>query len=501
MSIKTAVNEKIKMDPDKYPRGLFVLSFVEMWERFSFYGMRSLLTLFLTNKLLLSDTQSYGMFGVYASLVWGIPIFGGYIADKILGFQKAILIGSVIITSGHLTLAIFDGQYALLMGLGLIISGTGFFKSNISGLIGQLYPKNSPHRSTGFTIFYIFINIGGFFAPLVCGLVGDLYGWHSAFSLAGFGMLIGVFVLFSQRKHFKEVGLPPIHYRKDNKIVFKIFLGGMLISPLFSVIIYNYDIFQSILPLSGIIFILFLTKESKNCSKKEKIHIKIILLSMFMIMLSGAFIEQSATSINLCVDRSVNRLIFDYTIPTASFQSIDPLTVLVFGPLITGVWSYYIKKNKEVSPGVKFFLAFLCVFVSYCILYLGCKYHDQNNKIPLSFILSGMIILSLADIFIYPLVLSMCSQLSPKHLQGLLMGGVMLSISLSQIFGSLLAGLAAIPKESESNVNDLISLEVYSDLFYHQSILAFLALIFVIYLGNKINNYFYSLDKNIDSVK
>jgi POT family proton-dependent oligopeptide transporter len=498
MNIKTILNEKIKIDPNKYPRGLFILSFVEMWERFSFYGMRSLLTLFLTNKLLLSDSQSYGMFGVYASLVWGIPIFGGYIADKILGFQKAILIGSIIITTGHLTLAVFNGKYALLIGLGLIISGTGFFKSNISGLIGQLYPKNSPHRSTGFTIFYIFINIGGFFAPLVCGLVGDLYGWHAAFSLAGFGMLIGVFVLFTQRKSFKDVGLPPLKYKNNNKVVFQIFLGGMLISPLFSFIIYNYETFQSILPLSGVIFVLFLLKESKSCSPKEKVHIKIILLSMFMIMLSGAFIEQSATSINLCIDRNVNRSIFNYHIPTASFQSIDPLTVLLFGPIITGIWSYYIQKKQEISPGVKFFLAFLCVFISYCILYMGCVYHDENNKISLSFILVGMVILSLADIFIYPLVLSMCSQLSPKHLQGLLMGGVMLSISLSQIFGSLLASLAAIPKDNNMSnaVNDLISLEVYSKLFFHQSILAFFALIFVIYLGRKINYYVDSLDKN-----
>ena len=496
MNIKTIVNEKIKIDPDKYPRGLFVLSFVEMWERFSFYGMRSLLTLFLTNKLLLSDSQSYGMFGVYASLVWGIPIFGGYIADKILGFQKAILVGSIIITSGHLTLALFGGKYALLVGLGLIISGTGFFKSNISGLIGQLYPKNSPHRSTGFTIFYIFINIGGFFAPLVCGLIGDLYGWHAAFSLAGFGMLIGVLVLFTQRKYFKDVGLPPIKYRNDNKIVFKIFLGGILISPIFSLIIFNYDTFQNILPLSGIIFVIFLWKESKSCSPTEKVHIKIILLSMFMIMLSGAFIEQSATSINLFVDRNVNRFIFDYHIPTASFQSIDPLTVLIFGPIITSIWSYYIRQKREVSPGVKFFLAFLCVFVSYYVLYLGCVYHDENNKISLSFVLAGMVILSLADIFIYPLVLSMCSQLSPKNLQGLLMGGVMLSISLSQIFGSLLASLAAIPKHGNlsNSVEDLVSLEIYTKLFFDQSILAFLALLFVIYLGKKINYYVSSLE-------
>ena len=497
MNIKTTTKKKMMIDSQKYPKGLFVLSFVEMWERFSFYGMRSLLTLFLTNKLLLSDTQSYGMFGVYASLVWGIPIFGGYIADKILGFQKAILIGSIIITSGHLTLAIFDGKYSLLIGLGLIISGTGFFKSNISGLIGQLYPKNSPHRSTGFTIFYIFINIGGFFAPLVCGLIGDLYGWHAAFSLAGFGMLIGVVVLFTQKKYFKEVGLPPVKYRNNNKIVFQIFLGGMLISPLFSIIIYNYDTFQNILPLSGIIFVVFLVKESKTCTDKEKVHIKIILLSMFMIMLSGAFIEQSATSINLFVDRNVDRNILDYHIPTASFQSIDPMTVLLFGPIITGIWSYYIKNKQEVSPGVKFFLAFLCVFISYCIFYLGCVYHDENNKVSLGVVVTGMVILSMADIFIYPLVLSMCSQLSPKHLQGLLMGGVMLSISLSQIFGSLLASLAAIPQEGnvKSSVNDLVSLEVYTKLFSDQSILAFFALIFVIFLGKKINYYVDSLNK------
>ena len=460
-----------------------------MWERFSFYGMRSLLTLFLTNKLLLSDVQSYGMFGVYASLVWGIPIFGGYIADKILGFQKSILIGSIIITSGHLTLALFSGKYSLLIGLGLVISGTGFFKSNISGLIGQLYPKDSPHRNIGFTIFYIFINVGGFFAPLLCGLVGDLFGWHAAFSLAGFGMLIGAIVLFTQRKSFKNIGLPPMKYRNNNKIVMQIFIGGILVSPIFSFIIYHYAFFQYILPFSGLIFLCFLYKEVKICSKKEILHIKIIILSMFMIMLSGAFIEQSATSINLCIDRNVERNFAEHIIPTAAFQSIDPLTVLIFGPIITAVWGYYNRKGIEINPGIKFFLAFFCVVVSYYVFYLGCLYHNVNYKISLNYVLIGMVILSLADIFIYPLVLSMCSQLSPKHLQGLLMGGVMLSISLSQLFGSLLASLAAIPKTENATFDTELSLSVYKDLFFNQTILAVIALLSVVFLGKKINSY------------
>ena len=173
------------------PRGLYVLCFAELWERFSFYGMRALLVLYLTKELLFSDAQAYGIYGAYGAWVYTTPVIGGWLADRWLGYQRAIVLGAILMALGHFSLAITHPMF-FYTALALLIAGNGLFKPNISSLVGKLYARDDPRRDPGFTIFYMGINIGAFLAPLACGFVGDTFGWHYGFGLAGVGMLTGL---------------------------------------------------------------------------------------------------------------------------------------------------------------------------------------------------------------------------------------------------------------------------------------------------------------------
>src|SRR3989338_7000757 len=187
------IERTVKMLRAGHPKGLVSLFFAEMWERFSFYGMRSLLVLYMTKQMFYGDKVAYGVYGAYGALVYASPVIGGMFADKLLGHQKAVMLGAVLMALGHFCMAV-PNEIAFYMALALLVLGNGFFKPNISSIVGKLYPVGDPRRDAGFTIFYIGINLGAFFSPLVCGVIGELYGWHYGFGIAGIGMLIGLLV-------------------------------------------------------------------------------------------------------------------------------------------------------------------------------------------------------------------------------------------------------------------------------------------------------------------
>ena len=278
-------------------RGL--LFFVEMWERFSFYGLRSLLILYVTSQLKYADARAYSVFGVYAALVYATPIIGGYLADKVIGFQRAIILGGILITCGHLCMALLYSEWSLYLGLGLIVSGTGFFKSNISAMVGLLYEKNDQRRDAGFTLFFLGISVGGFFAPLLCGYIGDQYGWQYGFGLASFGMLMGVLLMITQRHHFANLGVPPV---SANKSIGWVSIAGFAAAPAFACMIYTSNVFRDLLPFVGVAFLLYMIKEAMNCTAQERRNLYALLLAILLVMLSGAFVEQSSTSLMLFVE-------------------------------------------------------------------------------------------------------------------------------------------------------------------------------------------------------
>ncbi len=365
----------------------------------------------MVSQLKYVDARAYGIFGIYATLVYATPIIGGYLADRVIGFQRAIILGGIIIACGHLCMAMSFGEYSLYLGLGLIVSGTGFFKSNISAMVGLLYESKDQKRDAGFTLFYLGINIGGFLAPLVCGYIGMKFGWHYGFGIASFGMLLGVLLLVTQKHHFANLGLPPTSQRATFKWVI---VAGFLAAPIFAWMIYASDLFKNILPFVGIAFLIYMFKEGVKCTPKERRNLLVLTLAILLLLLSGVLIEQSSTSLMLFVERNVDRVVWGWTIPAAFFQSIDPMTVLIFGGVVSQLWLVLARRGKDLQPATKYLIAFTIIAVSYLVLYLGSRIVDENALTPLTFAFGSMVLLSLGDIFIYPYSIFMLKTVTTK---------------------------------------------------------------------------------------
>ena len=317
-----------------HPKGLQPLFFAEMWERFSFYGMRALLILYMTSQLLFSDHKAYGIYATYLTLLYTTPIIGGILADKFLGNQKAILMGSVIIICGHVCLAVSElSQLLFYFGLGFITAGTGLFKSNISTLVGKLYAKNDVRKDAGYTLFYVGVNLGGFLSPIVCGLIGELYGWHYGFGLAAIGMFFGLLTFVKSKDYFETHGQPPKAFHLRKRIVANfnlqscVYIGIFLSVPALALLMQNYQWFDFILPVVGLCVLGYLLQISFKYQGSQRRALLTILVLMFFHTAFFSIFEQAGSSMNLFTERNVNRVLLGFEVPTTQFQALNPFFI------------------------------------------------------------------------------------------------------------------------------------------------------------------------------
>ena len=383
-----------------HPRGIYILFFTEMWERFSYYGMRAILILYLVKYFNYSDEFAGSVYGAYTGLVYLTPILGGYIADRFIGFKNAIFLGGILMMCGHISLAISSIEFFYL-GLLLLILGNGFFKPNISTYLGTLYKDKPELKDSGFTIFYMGINLGGMFGPLLCGYLGEVHGWHYGFGLAGVGMLAGLIVF--------KLGLPTLAAEE---------VKGSLVS------------------------------EGENSSNSElltpveKIRILVILiLSIFTMFFWFAF-EQAGSSMNLFADRYMDRNLFGKEIPASLFQSVNAFLILVFAPLFARLWTELGEKNKEPNTPLKFSLAFVLLGIGFLFLVFGSRgiEHSSVVKTSMVWLILAILFHTLGELCISPVGLSMVSKLSPPRFGGLLMGVWFLSNAISHYVAGFFSG-------------------------------------------------------------
>lgn len=458
-----------------YPPGLFILSVSELLERFSYYGMRALLMLFFVSEMRYSDTRAFGVYSLYAAMAYAAPLVGGYLADKVIGFKRAILVGSFIIAAGNILMAIPSNEKLSYIGLGLMISGTGLFKSNLAALVGKLYDRDDERKEAGYSLFYVCINVGGFLAPLLCGYIGQTYGWHYGFAITALGMIVCGFILLYYQNDFQENDtsekkITPERRRSLNRLTV---VGGVAISPFFSLIIYHYDLFSNLLPFVGLCFVIYLLRISMTLSRQERRDLWGLIIGIGLLMLSGALIEQSGMALTLFFERNVDRQLLGYLIPTSFFQSVDPLTALVFGGFFTFVWGRFRTFRSKNLIYFRYALGFLFISLCYVVIQLGCARAMETGAgiVSLAYAGVGLLLLSLADVCIYPLTLYLCSKLSPRRFEGVMMGGVMVGVSLSYLIGGSISRLASIDQAALQTMNALKSIEIYCQFFQKLSYL------------------------------
>ncbi len=449
----------------KFPNFLKLLFFVEMWERFSYYGMRALLVIFLTSQLGFEDKKAYAIYSVFAAIGYMGPVLGGVLADKLLGFRNMVLIGGVIITLGHASMVLVElNQDLIYLGLALIAVGTGMFKGNITNLLGSCYDAHDPERARGFTLFYVGVNLGSFLAAISCGFVAHLYGWHYGFGLAGIGMAVGLFTFIKFDYVLQDrdmVTRPDIIKRKLLRIntQYMVFSGCILLAIVAAKVIMHSETFANILAVTGAFIFSIFAYLLFRLPGQQRRNLLVLSLLIVFFMLFFALEMQLGSLINLFTQRNVVSEVLGIPIPAAVSQAINPLSIIILG----GMLGLYMKFDRKYSTAI-FAFGVLTMSICFFVLYLGCLNANSEGKVEYLYLLIGISFMGLGELCIGPLLQEQATLLAPKGLKGMIMGIVMLALAFSNLVGVIIAKFMSVPGVN-GEVNPLESLAIYQEGF------------------------------------
>jgi POT family proton-dependent oligopeptide transporter len=450
---------------EKQPRGLYLLFFTELWERFGFYTLQTIIILYMTKVLLMTDTKGYLLYGTFASMLYLAPVLGGYLADKYLGFQRAIIMGGVLFTIGYLIIAL-PGTKFFFLGLSVIIVANGLFKPNVSSIVGDLYRPNDPRRDGGFTLFYMGINLGSLFPPLFAGYLVTHYGWHSGFLVAACGMAIGLVTFIVGRSRLRSSGimppLSPLHDQGKRLSFYALFFIGILGAIVGLLFLFHFPgetalllAIASILILMVVIY--YLLKESKAQRNKMIACLVLILISVGF----WAVYSQTFTSLILYADRNMVHTFLGFTIDAQFTQFFNPFFIVLFSPLLSRLWIVLSRKKQNPSIPLKFSFGVLFIALGFFLLGLGGVYFGQNGQTSPYWLTGSYLFQTIGELLLSPIGLSMITVLSPKHLVGLMMGVWFLTLSAAFAIGGGLATLASVPVKTSPEA----SLAIYDRAF------------------------------------
>lgn len=447
-----------------HPPGLYVLFGAEMFERLCYYGMRGMLTLYLVSALLKGDDQAFAIYGAYTAMVYAAPVLGGKLADNVLGYRRAVIFGGLMMAVGQFVI-LGGTELSLFIGMSTIIVGNGFFKANISTIVGRLYPEGDPRRDSGFTIFYMGINIGAALAtmPIIgvapfgehlaedvgMGATGYLIG----FGIAGAGMLVGVSIFMLGRRLLEGHGEPPSAeaLRKWGKWVYG---GSISVIPLLYVLLrygnivlldvsgFEITILFALL-LGTLAYVLFtlIVAGIRDGTRAQRDKIWVLIILMFFNVVFWACFEQAGSSLTLFAKRNVDRDVFGiFEIGASATQVFNPIFIVVFGSIFSAMWVKLDRVNLNPNIPMKFGLGIIQLGLGYLLILFGSALAD-DYKVPL-YVLAFMYMLhTTGELFLSPIGLSMVTKLAPKHMTGSVMGAWFLSWAFANYLASVLAKL------------------------------------------------------------
>ena len=445
---------KSYLDKKGHPKALFYLFFAEMWERFSFYGMRALLTLYLIkdyySHLENNEEIAYGIYAAYGALVYLTPLIGGYLADKFIGYRKSIIYGGVLMALGHFFMA-FPTDFFFYGALGLLIMGNGFFKPNISTLVGSLYEEGDVKRDGGFTIFYMGINLGAMIAPLFCGYLGETYGWHWGFGAAGLGMLAGLLVFWQGIKAdvLGDKGLQPSEYKTKKilglSISNLIYTLGFIAVPVFAYLIIldtQSAMLGNVLSIVGaavLLYVGYIIYDYKSVQKDHKSGdrlIAIMILAVFCTIFWACF-EQAGSSITVWVDKCVNLVGMN----ASQTNAINPFYIVLLAIPFSWIWTKLGALNKNPNTPMKFALGIFQLGIGFLIFASTAHFIGENGKVPFLFVFLGYFLITTGELFLSPIGLSKVTELAPKKIAAFIMGVWFLSSTFAHYISGVIAKL------------------------------------------------------------
>ena len=465
---------------ERHPGEIWLLFIVEMWERFSYYGMRALLVFYTTQTFLFSDEKSYAIYGSYTALVYLMPVFGGILADRLLGYRKAVTAGALLMAMGHFCMAI-EHEQVFYFALALLIVGNGFFKSNMSTIVGRLYPEGDPRRDGGYTIFYVGVNLGAFLAPIACGWVGDRYGWHWGFSLAGFGMVAGLLIFLAYQHRLKGIAEPPDPQALRRPVLaglnreMLIYIGGAAVIGLCWKLIQFTEPIVGKFNLVGIVLLVvgggvfvavFLSAFGHERIVRHRLWVA-MLLTGFSVLFWACF-EQGGSSLNLFTDRNVNKVVLGEEIAAPIMQAINPIYILLLGPVFAWLWVALDRRSLNPTIPLKFGLGLVLLGVGFAALFYGASISTETGVVPLFWLLLFYLLYTAGELCLSPVGLSMISKLAPVNMGAMMMGVWYLSLAFANYAAGMIAQLTRIETEPGAVVAELAASEtvmIYGNVF------------------------------------
>lgn len=460
-------------------KSAFLICFVEAWERFSYYGMRALLVLFLTSQLGFQDVKAYSVYSLFAAIGYAVPVLAGFLADRVLGFQRTLILGGFVLCFGHAALAFTcENQSTVYLGLALITVGTGFFKGNVTNLLGTIYDAQDPERNKAFTWFYVSVNIGGAIAAIVCGVVAKSFGWHYGFGIAGFGMLISTLVFLKFRYLLGDNGLKPnvIEKKEISFGIQKSILIAFLVCMASFFMLSNAELTTKYFSQTGLIMLVIVLFVFFRHTPEERKDMAVLFVLTFFTMLFFAVEMQLGSFINLFTERNVDKAIFGWEVPAASLQSINPIAIIFLGSIFAGVFA----KLGNAWNIKRFALGLLVNALCFVVIYSGCL-ASNNGEVKIIYLIVGMLFMGFAEIAMAPVIQSLITVMSPAGIRGFMMGLLMFALSYSNMIGLVVSKFMAVPKEEVAN--KMVSLGIYQNGFLNITVVSFLVLaVFTIFI-------------------
>ncbi|MEO0045930.1 MAG: hypothetical protein RL705_1121 [Bacteroidota bacterium] len=469
----------------KYPKQLWYLFFSEMWERFSFYGMRGMLAVFMVNVLVMDEKTANLQYGATQAWVYAFTFIGGLFADKILGFRKSLFWGGILMIIGSVILAIDPKQFFFL-GISFTIVGTGFFKPNISSMVGQLYKDGDSRRDAGFSLFYAGVNLGALIGGYICIAVanGNLWAdfvpenlrWNYAFGFASIVMIISLLTFTQTQKSLGQIGLSPLanleaSKRKTYEII--TYIGSLALIPIIILMVANTvytDYFMMIIGPASIVYLFF---EMRNFSASENKKLLAALVFIIFSIFFWAFFEQSGGSLSLFAANNLENTLLGVELdPNGVNNSANSLFVIIFAALVGIVWIWMAKKKIEPNTVVKFGLGFLFLAGGFWVFYYTKFFSGADGKTSLDLFTFGWFIITFGELCLSPIGMSAMTKLSPQKTQAVIMGMWFLASAYGQYFAGLLGANIA---EASENATNLEKLNTYADGYEQLAIYALIA--------------------------
>ena len=430
-----------------HPKALYYLFFTELWERFSYYGMRALLALYIVQKLYANlareaaDTRAFAIYAAFGALVYATPVLGGMIADRYLGYRKSILSGGILMAIGLFMMA-FDTHLFFYAGLGFLVTGNGLFKPNISSMVGSLYEAGDPRRDAGFTIFYMGINIGAWLSPLACGWIAYQYGWSYGFALAGAGMLVGlaVFQLGIKNGTFEGKGLAPDtpENRKTyiglNMKAWSIIMAFASV-PILTMLIYKSELAGYLLYSILALVVIIIGRSFVTITRVEREKIIAIFILAFFSTAFWAFFEQAGSTITLFAERNVDLKFMN----AAQTNMINPFFIIALAIPFSMLWTWLAMRKMNPYTPFKFAYGIAQLGLGFLIFAYGARFASETGQVPMLFLIIGYFFITTGELFISPIGLSMVTRLSPQKVVSFMMGVWFLSMSFAHYIAGFIA--------------------------------------------------------------